>query len=127
MTISINHMIAFADDKQKSAQFLAELFGRPDPVHWGPFCSVQLDDGALVQFAEPGFEIQVQHYAFLVSEEEFDGIYERIREWSLRHWPDPQQSEQGTINHNHGGRGVYFKDPTGHNLEVLTRPYGSDG
>jgi hypothetical protein len=85
---------------------------------------VELGEGGLVQFAEPGFEIQAQHYAFLVTEEELDGIYQRILDAGLEHSADPQWSQPGTFNRNHGGRGVYFRDPAGHGLEALTRPYG---
>ncbi len=120
-----NHAIIFAEDKQKSASFFASLFGLPDPVAWGPFLSVALGQGGLVQFAEANFAIQAQHYAFLVTEEEFDGIYQRILAAGLEHWADPQGSQPGAFNRNHGGRGVYFRDPTGHGLEALTRPYGS--
>ena len=86
---------------------------------------MQLDNDGSVLFAEPGIEIQPQHYAFLVTEDDFDGIYDRMVETGLEHWPDPQKSTSGTYNTNHGGRGVYFNDPAGHNLEVLTRPDGS--
>ena len=124
MPVTFNHAIVFAHDNQQSASFFASVFDLPEPVSWGPFVSVQLDHGGLVQFAEATFEIQPQHYAFLVSEDDFDGIYRRIVEAGLEHWADPQMSRPGTFNTNHGGRGVYFRDPTGHNLEALTTPYG---
>jgi catechol 2,3-dioxygenase-like lactoylglutathione lyase family enzyme len=123
--VTFNHAILFAADKRESASFFASVFGLPDPVAWGPFLSVRLDQGGLVQFAEASFEIQPQHYAFLVTEDDFDGIYRRIAAAGLEHWADPQMSRPGTFNTNHGGRGVYFRDPSGHNLEALTRPYGS--
>jgi hypothetical protein len=72
-------------------------------------------------------EITPQHYAFLVSEPEFDQIFDRIRQGSLSYWADPAQKQGGEINHHDGGRGVYFKDLDGHLLEVITRPYGSGG
>ena len=72
-------------------------------------------------------EIQPQHYAFLVSEKEFDSIYGKIRDRGTQHWADPRGSRPGEINHNDGGRGVYFQDPAGHYLEIITRPYGSGG
>lgn len=87
-----------------------------------------LDDGVTIQFAEPGIdEIQMQHYAFLADDASFDLIYQRIRDRGIEHWADPQATLPGQINTNHGGHGVYFRDPTGHGLEVLTRPYGSAG
>lgn len=122
MPVSLNHAIVFAEDKHESASFFTELFALPEAESWGPFRIVQLDNDGSVLFAEPGIEIQPQHYAFLVSEGDFDGIYGRILEAELEHWPDPQKSTSGTFNTNNGGRGVYFNDPAGHNLEVLTRP-----
>lgn len=69
-------------------------------------------------------EIQPQHYAFLVSEDEFDIAYGKIRRYGMTHWADPQQHAVNEINHNDGGRGVYFLDPNGHYLELITVPYG---
>jgi hypothetical protein len=67
------------------------------------------------------------HYAFLVSEPEFDTIFNRIRERKLPYWADPFKNKPGEINRHDGGRGVYFDDPSGHKLEIITRPYGSGG
>ena len=72
-------------------------------------------------------KITAQHYAFQVSEPEYDQIFCRIRKRSLQYWADPAQEQCGEINHHDGGRGVYFEDPDGHLLEVITRPYGSGG
>ncbi len=69
-------------------------------------------------------EIQGQHYAFLISESEFDTAYAKIRRYGLEHWADPRRMREGEINHNDGGRGVYFLDPSGHYLELITVPYG---
>jgi catechol 2,3-dioxygenase-like lactoylglutathione lyase family enzyme len=126
MAVVFNHAIVFAKDAQESASFFAALFGLPDPVAWGPFLSLALGGGGLVQFATANFEIQPQHYAFLVTEEEFDGIYQRLLTAGIEHWADPQGAQPGTFNQNHGGRGVYFRDPAGHGLEALTRPYVSE-
>jgi hypothetical protein len=88
---------------------------------------VPLDHGTLVQFAEPDVaEIQTQHYAFLVDEERFDAIYQRLRDGGIDHWADPRLTRPREFNTNHGGRGVYFLDPAGHGMEVLTRPYGAE-
>lgn len=124
MTIAFNHTIVCANDKRESAYFFTTLFGLPDPVQAGPFLAVALDHHASLDFSEPGTEFSRQHYAFLVSENDFDAIYGRIQASKIEHWPDPRQSESGTINHNDGGRGVYFADPSGHFLEILTVPYG---
>lgn len=131
MAITLNHTIVAARDKTASANFLTELFDLPSPKPFGPFLvvSVGSDNPVSLDYAEVGEDedIHPQHYAFLVSEDEFDAIYGRIREWGLQHWADPRGAHPGEINHNDGGRGVYFQDPGGHYLEILTRPYGSGG
>lgn len=127
MTVSFNHMIVFAQDKHESAAFLAHMLDLEPPTAWGPFVTAELEPGVLIQYADADFDIQAQHYAFLVTEEQFDGVYQRVQDGGLDHWADPQMRQPGVVNHNHGGRGVYFKDPAGHNLEVLTKPYGSHG
>ena len=127
LTVSFNHMIVFARDKRESAAFLAGMLDLGEPVAWGPFVTAELEPGVFVQFADADFDIQAQHYAFLVTEEQFDGVYQRLLDRGLPHWADPQMAQPGRFNTNHGGRGVYFRDPAGHGLEVLTRPYGSTG
>ncbi|MBJ8344971.1 VOC family protein [Antrihabitans sp. YC2-6] len=124
MGISFNHTIVFAKDRQESAWFFTTYFGLPDPVQAGPFLAVQLEHGATLDFAQLDGEVFPQHYAFLVSEADFDAIYGRIVAAGLEHWPDPHSGRSGTINHNDGGRGVYFNDPSGHRLEIITVPYG---
>ena len=84
-------------------------------------------NGANIDFMNTEGEITSQHYAFLVDEPEFDQIFGRIRKRSLSYWADPAQRQSGDINHHDGGRGVYFEDPDGHLLEVITQPYGSGG
>ena len=127
MAITFNHTIVAAKDREESAQFFTALFGLPAAKEFGPFLVVELNHGASLDYAQTGTdeEIRPQHYAFLVSEDEFDAIYGRIRERDLQHWADPRGSRPGEINHNDGGRGVYFQDPAGHYLEIITRPYGS--
>jgi catechol 2,3-dioxygenase-like lactoylglutathione lyase family enzyme len=80
-----------------------------------------------MDFAAREGDITSQHYAFLISEPDFDAVLERIRGRGLDHWADPARRRPGQINRNDGGRGVYFSDPDGHFLEVITRPYGSGG
>lgn len=126
MAITFNHTIVASKDRQESAVFLTELFGLPSPQEFGPFLAVTLNHGVSLDYAQagPDEDIRPQHYAFLVSEDEFDAIYGRIREWGLQHWADPRGARPGEINHNDGGRGVYFQDPSGHYLEIITKPYG---
>jgi catechol 2,3-dioxygenase-like lactoylglutathione lyase family enzyme len=129
MAITFNHTIVAAKDREESASFFTELFGLPPAKEFGPFLAVELNHGVSLDYAQVGEDddIRPQHYAFLVSEDEFDAIYGRIRERGMQHWADPRGSRPGEINHNDGGRGVYFQDPGGHYLEILTRPYGSGG
>jgi catechol 2,3-dioxygenase-like lactoylglutathione lyase family enzyme len=126
MAIKLNHTIVHSRDPRAAAEFFAEIFGRPKPVPFGPFLGVQVDNEVTLDFLDAeDMEIQMQHYAFLVSEAEFDQIFGRIRARGLAYWADPGQTRKGEINHHFGGRGVYWQDPSGHLLEIITRPYGS--
>ena len=129
MSIKFNHTIIAAKDKKQSASWLTELFSLPDPEPFGHFLAVAVANGVSLDYAEVGSgeEIRPQHYAFLVSEDDFDSIYGKIRDRGIEHWADPRRSRPGEINRNDGGRGVYFQDPAGHYMEILTRPYGSGG
>jgi catechol 2,3-dioxygenase-like lactoylglutathione lyase family enzyme len=124
MSVRFNHTIVAAKDKERSARFFAELFGLPEPRPFGHFLMVRLEDGASLDYMQTDRDIAGQHYAFLVSEEVFDGLIARIRERGIPHWADPRAQHPGEINTNDGGRGVYFQDPSGHYLEALTVPYG---
>lgn len=125
MTVQLNHTIVHARDSQASAQFLADILGLSAPTRFGPFVVVEVDNGVSLDFLDTTAALTVEHYAFLISEAEFDEIFERIRKRGVPHWADPGRTRPGRINHGDGGRGVYFEDPNGHLLEVLTRPYGS--
>lgn len=126
MAVRLNHTIVSARDHRASARFLTEILGLPEPVHLGPFAIVQVGDTSL-DFMESGGKITPQHYAFLVTELEFDEIFGRIRQRGLNYWADPSQNQRGEINEWDGGRGVYWEDPNGHLLEIITRPYGTGG
>ncbi|MGP4021401.1 VOC family protein [Saccharopolyspora sp. 5N708] len=125
MAVQLNHTIVAVTDKVASARFLADLLGLPEPEPFGPFICVQTSNDVTLDYLETDGEITSQHYAFLVSEAEFDEIFGRIKAQGLAHWADPAHREPGQINTRDGGRGVYFDDPNGHILEILTRPYGS--
>jgi catechol 2,3-dioxygenase-like lactoylglutathione lyase family enzyme len=125
MTVQLNHHIVWCRDQDRSAAFLADILGLPAPTTMFHFQVVELANGMTLDFAATSGEVQGQHYAFLVSEQEFDEIFGRIRAAGLPYWADPVRGRPGEINHDDGGRGVYFPDPDGHNLEILTRPYGS--
>jgi catechol 2,3-dioxygenase-like lactoylglutathione lyase family enzyme len=126
MAVQLNHTIVAARDRDASARFLTELLGLSEPVVLGPFAIVQIGATSL-DFIESDGEIAAQHYAFLVTELEFDEIFGRIRERGLAYWADPSRKRRGEINEWDGGRGVYWDDPNGHLLEIITRPYGSGG
>jgi catechol 2,3-dioxygenase-like lactoylglutathione lyase family enzyme len=124
MTVQLNHTIVHATDRDVSAAFLAEILGRPEPSEYGPFLVVEVDNGVSLDFMQVEKVVGPQHYAFLVSEEDFDAIFGRIQERGIRYWADPHGHRPGEINHNDGGRGLYWPDPDGHWLEIITRPYG---
>jgi catechol 2,3-dioxygenase-like lactoylglutathione lyase family enzyme len=127
MAIDFNHTILSARDSKASAEFLAGVLGLPAPRHWGPFYVVTTANDANLDYMNSDGEITRQHYAFLVGDAEFDAIFARIRAASLPYWADPAQRRQGETNDHDGGRGLYFEDPNGHLLEIITRPYGSGG
>jgi catechol 2,3-dioxygenase-like lactoylglutathione lyase family enzyme len=122
MAPQLNHTIIAVRDKKESAAFLTEILGMPPPVPFGPFLCVETGNGVNLDYDDRSGPVP-GHYAFLVSEEEFDAIFTRVTARGLRYWADPGHHEEGVINDN--GRGFYFEDPSGHNMEVLTRPYGS--
>ncbi|HZM33019.1 MAG TPA: VOC family protein [Burkholderiales bacterium] len=125
MPVKLNHTIVHARDKRASADFYSEVFGLPKPVPFGPFLDVETANEVTLAVLETDEEIQVQHYAFLVTEGEFDQIFGRVKARGLDWWADPMLKQKGQINRHDGGRGVYFKDPSGNILEIITRPYGA--
>jgi catechol 2,3-dioxygenase-like lactoylglutathione lyase family enzyme len=124
MPILLNHTIVRARDKQESAAFLTDILGLPPATTYGPFLVVQVDNVSL-DFADDHGPVHPQHYAFLVDESDFDDIFGRIKERGITYWADPFRRRPGEFNTNDGGRGVYWEDPNGHMLEIITRPYGS--
>ena len=125
MAVKLNHTIVHCRNKKKSAQFMSQILGLPQPVSFGPFLEVKTANEVDLAFLETDEEFIVEHYAFLVSEQEFDAIFGRVQQKKLAYWADPGREREGEINTRDGGRGVYFEDPDGHLLEILTRPYGS--
>jgi len=126
MTVTLNHTILHTHDKEVTAKFLTEILGLAPHGNLGHFAVVQVGDTSL-DLLETNDKISSRHFAFLVSEVEFDEIFGRIRERGLSYWADPFHREPGRINNWDDGRGLYFEDPNGHNLEILTRSYGSGG
>lgn len=127
MAVQLNHTIVASHDKHASAAFLAGLLGLSQPVPFGHFVGVEVANGVTLDFDDARGVIVPQHYAFLVDDDDFDDIFDRIEERNMRFWADPGRTREGEINTRDGGRGVYFEDPNGHLLEILTRPYGNRG
>lgn len=128
MPVELNHTIVAARDKTGAAEFLAGILGLEVGAQFGPFLPVATGNGVTLDFMDSDAEqIAPQHYAFLVSEDEFDAIFGRIQAAAIPYFADPGHRQLGRINHRDGGRGAYFADPNGHNLEIITRPYGSGG
>ena len=121
MTITLDHTIVPARDKVASARWFAEIFGLAFDGTHGHFAPVRVNDTLTLDFDDAdGFE--PHHYAFHVGDEEFDAIFARVQAAAVAYAADPFYRQTGAINHRNGGRGVYFRDPNGHNLELLTRP-----
>jgi extradiol dioxygenase family protein len=126
MPVELNHTIVHARDNRESAEFLARILGLEVGNEWGPFIPVATSNGVTLDFASiPVESITMQHYAFLISEDEFDAAFERIQQAGITYYADPHLKQPGEINHHHGGRGLYFLDPAGHGMEIITRPYAS--
>jgi catechol 2,3-dioxygenase-like lactoylglutathione lyase family enzyme len=124
MAVELNHTIVHADDKEVSAHFLAEVLGLEAPIPFGPFMVVKTANGVSLDFINSGGDpVRSRHFAFLVSDAEFDAIFARIKERGLDYWADPMGNVKGQINTHFGGRGFYFRGPEGHWLEVITTPY----
>ncbi|MFD9796324.1 VOC family protein [Streptomyces sp. NPDC059070] len=125
MSVQLNHTIIHSRDNRASAEFLADVLGLRVGDEWGPFIPVETANGVTLDFAtgDPD-KIVPQHYAFLVTEDEFDVGFDKIKQWAVPYFADPHMKRPNEINHNDGGRGVYFLDPSGHAMEMITRPYG---
>jgi len=119
----LNHIIIPARDKQASAQFLADILGVTPGAQWGPFIPVRTANGVTLDFVDSK-DVRTQHYAFLVNDQEFDWGLARLQKDGVKIYAGPHKELPGEINHHDGGRGVYFEDPDGHLLELITTPYG---
>jgi catechol 2,3-dioxygenase-like lactoylglutathione lyase family enzyme len=120
----LNHTIVHARNNRESAEFLTGILDLEVGDEWGPFIPVATSNGVTLDFASiPVESITMQHYALLISEDEFDAAFERIQQAGITSYADPHMKQPGEINHHHGGRGLYFLDPAGHGMEIITRPY----
>jgi catechol 2,3-dioxygenase-like lactoylglutathione lyase family enzyme len=122
----LNHTIVWCSDKQRSAAFLTDILGLPPARTFFHFLVVELSNGVSLDYYQKEGEVARQHYAFLVSDQEFDAGFAKIKDRSLTYWADPARTQPGQINHHFGGRGVYFFDPDEHLLELITKPYGAE-
>lgn len=125
MPVHLDHTIVPSRDKEASARWFAEIMGLEYKGPWGHFAPVHIDEHLSLDFDEWGEEesFQTHHYAFLVSDPEFDDIFERVQDKQIVYGSGPRDNENMEINHRHHGRGFYFKDPNGHLLEVITHTY----
>lgn len=123
MTAHFNHTIIASTDSAEMALFYRDLLEADEAPSWGPFVNIQIGGGILLQFATPPIDFPPQHYAYLVDDQHFDRAYAMLVSQGREHWADPQRTRPGEINHEHEGRGVYLLDPSGHYLELITRPY----
>jgi catechol 2,3-dioxygenase-like lactoylglutathione lyase family enzyme len=132
MTVRLDHTIVPAKDKTASAEFFAEIFGLTVKPGGGYFAQVQVNNTLTLDFADepeawggPGFDPRAgrsHHYAFHVSDAEFDAILSRVKAKGIPYGSEPHSHANGRINRRRGGRGFYFEDPYGHLLEVMTVP-----
>lgn len=127
MSVQLNHTIVWCSDKQKSASFLVDILGLSRPIEFGQMLVVQLDNAVSLDFFESSDAISMQHYAFLIGEDQFERVFACIRDKGLQYWADPGKQRAGETYSHNGGRGMYFDDPDGHLLEVMTRPYKIGG
>ncbi|MBW0020239.1 MAG: VOC family protein [Mycobacterium sp.] len=124
----LNHHIVATRDKEATARYFSEILGLPEATRFGPFAALKVSRDTTLDFRDSETDdFDRLHYAFLVTEAEFDDIFGRIQERAIDYWSDPGHRDHGNINRRDGGRGLYFDDPNGHRLEILTRPYGSGG
>ncbi|MFE9396543.1 VOC family protein [Streptomyces flavidovirens] len=122
--VQLNHTVVYASDRHLSAEFVAAILGLTVGAPFGPFLPVDLGNGVTLDYYEMRDEpIQSQHYAFLVPDARFDAMTARLEAVGVTYYADPSHTEPGRINRLFGGRGAYFADPDGHNMEIMTRPY----
>ena len=120
----LNHTIVWCSDRQRSADFLTGILGKKPARPFLHFLVVDLANGVSLDYFQKDGAVSPQHYAFLVSDAEFDAAFARIEEQGIDYWADPARTRPGEINHHFGGRGVYFADPDNHLMELITKPYG---
>jgi catechol 2,3-dioxygenase-like lactoylglutathione lyase family enzyme len=119
VSIELNHTIVPARDPKASAQFLADILGLPVDPPLAHFTPVTLTNAVTLDF-DAYDEFEPHHYAFLVSDEEFEAAFSRIQDGGIAFYADPGCRRPGEIYRGNGRRGTYFRDPNGHLMEILT-------
>ena len=122
MEITLNHTIVPSHDKVESAKFYSNIFGFEYVGEFARFIVVRVNKTLCLDFANSE-KFEPHHYAFKVSEKEFDDIFRRIKFENIKHGSGPSDPENMKINYDNDGRGVYFRDTNGHLLEILTTDY----
>ena len=120
MTITLNHTIVPARDKAAAAKFFADIFG----LEGGPsghFAPVRINNSLTLLFDNDD-TFESHHLDFHVSDREFDAIFERIKQAKIAFGSAPWNLDDGKLNDWGGGRGLYFRNPDGHVLEMMTVP-----
>jgi catechol 2,3-dioxygenase-like lactoylglutathione lyase family enzyme len=120
MAITLNHTVVPSRDKVASAEFFARIFGVPYLGPMGHFAPVRVNDTLTLDFDNKE-KFESHHYAFHVSDEEFDAIFARVKDAGIPYGSEPSSKQDMKNNTRRGGRGIYFADPNGHSLELLTR------
>jgi catechol 2,3-dioxygenase-like lactoylglutathione lyase family enzyme len=124
MAVQLNHLIMPSKDSWASAEFLTGVLGLEPPKPFAHFVCVEVGNGVTLDYDDRD-EFVPGHFAFLVSDDEFDSIFERVTGRGITYWADPAHRKAGEIN-TYPGRGFYFLDPDGNNMEVLTKPFTGD-
>lgn len=125
MEITLNHTIIHSYDRVKSAEFYEKIFGFKFLKVWGDFAVVKANSTLTLDFANKEHFTKM-HYAFKVTEEQFDEVFGRVKDNGVTYGSGPYKLDDGKINHHYEGRGVYFRDINGHILEILTKDYVID-
>jgi catechol 2,3-dioxygenase-like lactoylglutathione lyase family enzyme len=125
MTIVLDHTIVPAHDRVASATYFAELFGLSPGAPVGPFVPVQVNASLTFDFDDRR-PFEIHHYAFHVSDDEFDAIFGRVKARGLVFGSDPYDAANMRIREYNGGRLVYFEELSGHLLEIRTRTSTED-
>jgi catechol 2,3-dioxygenase-like lactoylglutathione lyase family enzyme len=121
----LDHTIVPSHDKVASARFIAKIFGLEYEGPWERFAPVKFNDTLTMDFGERE-EVHHNHYAFLVTDEEFDAIFQRVKDEGIPYGSGPRSVDDMQINYLYEGRGFYFHDANGHSWEVITQTYGPE-